>query len=468
MTPTPTASGRRGGATGRPPTSRRSSRSPPAHVVAGDCLLLLSVPGRSGLLGVLREAFPRDGDYGRLLAHLPRSPLRDGSRVSCDDLVARSAASHLLPDVSVPSPGSDSAYFHAMGSDAAKVSLLRALVSAARASDPSFGTCCYVDSTPLLGGLADNPPDAFSSHGVGAAALQSRLVLVPDDATGIPVWYGVTPGNVVGAGTLARVREDVEATLGAAVSSAVLDAGYVTRGLVGGEMRHLARMPARRGHPPESMWHRARPQADRGKRLLAGGGRAHLGRHLARGVLGARTHPYACVDRDRAPSRLRQARDGRPGEREAMPGRDKDWEGARGGFFVPMPDTGEMAPASALDAHLSRAGAGQVLEAARDHLRPPPAARRAETAMRGKVPRDVIRAVATPRVRKAVADAGRCWSPTDLWGKSSSPVCLGNGPALVLETPNRQCRQRFEGLGLEVPAKVDVASYRRDVLGLRS
>ena len=151
-----------------------------------------------------------------------------------------------------------------------------------------------------------------------------------------------------------------------------------------------------------------------------------------------------------------------------MPGRDKDWEGARGGLLVPMPDTGEMAPVSALDAHLSRAGAGQVLETARDHLRLPPAARRAETAMRGKVPRDVICAVATPRVRRAVADAGRCRSPTDLWGKSSSPVCLGNGPALVPGTPNRQCRQRFEGLGPEAPAKVDVASCRRDVLGLRS
>ncbi len=440
---------------------------PPAHVVAGDCLLLLSVPGRSGLPGVPGEAFPRDGDCGRLLAHLPRSPPRDGSRVSCDDLVARSAASHLLPDVSVPSPGSVSAYFHAMGSDAARVSLFRALVSAARASDPSLGTCRHVDSAPLPGGLADNPPDALSSHGVGAAAPRSRLVPGPGDATGIPAWHGVTPGDAAGAGTLARVREDVEATP-AAVSSAVPGAGHAARGLVGGETRHLARMPARRGYPFKGTWHRARPQADRGKRLVAGGGHAYFGCHFACGVLGARTHPCACVDKDRAPSRLRQTRDGRPGEREAMPGRDKDWEGARGGPFVPMPDTGETAPASALDAHLSRTGAGQVLETARDHLRLLPIARRAETAMRGKVPRDVTRAVATPRVRKAVAGAGRCWSPTDLWGKSSSPVCLGNGPALVPGTPNRQCRQRFEGLGLEVPAKVDVASCRRDVLGLRS
>ena len=414
------------------------------------------------------EAFPRDGDYGRLLAHLPHSPLRDGSRVSCDDLVARSTASHLLPDVSVPSPGSDSAYFHAMGSDAAKVSLFRALVSAARASDPSFGTCCYVDSTPLLGGLADNPPDALSSHGVGAAALRSRLVLVLDDATGIPVWYGVIPGNVVDAGTLAHVREDVEATLGVTVSSAVPGAGYAARGLVGGEMRYLARMPARRGYPFKSMWHRARPQADRGKYLFVRGGHAYFGRHFVRSVLGARTHLYVYVDKDRALSCLRQTMAERPGEYEAMPGRDKDWEGARGGFFVPMPDMDEMAPASALDAYFSRTGVEQVFKTAKDHLRLPPAARRAETAMRGKVPRDVTRAVATPRVRKAVADAGRCWSPTDLSGKSSSPVCLGNGPALVLETPNRQCRQRFEGLGFKVPAKVDVASYRRDVLGLRS
>ena len=301
---------------GAPTDESSGLPEPPAHVVAGDCLPLLSVPGRSGLPGVPGEAFPRDGDHGRLLAHLPRSPLRDGSRVPCDDLVARSAASHLLPDVSVPSLRSDSAYFHAMGSDAARVSLFRALVSAARASDPSFGTCCYVDSTPLPNGLADNPLNAFSSHGVGAAALQSRLVLVLDDATGIPVWYGVTPGDA--AGTLARVREDVEATPGAAVSSAVPGAGHAARGLVGGEMRHLARMPARRGHPPEGTWHRARPRADRGKRLLAGGGHAYFGRHFACGVLGARTHPCACVDKDRALSCLRQTRDGRPGEREAM------------------------------------------------------------------------------------------------------------------------------------------------------
>ncbi len=49
--------------------------------------------------------------------------------------------------------------------------------------------------------------------------------------------------------------------------------------------------------------------------------------------------------------------------------------------------------------------------------------------MRGKVPRDVTRTVATPRVRKAVADAGRCRPPTDrLVSKLHLPVHGWRGP----------------------------------------
>ena len=396
------------------------------------------------------------------------SVLSDDSRVSCDDLVARSAASHLLPGVSVPSLRSDSAYFHQMGSDSAKVSLFRALVAAMRSSDPSFGTCCYVDSTPLPNDLSDNPFNAFSSHGTGAASLQSRLVMVLDDSTGIPVWYQVIPGNVVDVSTLASVREDVEATLGVTVSSAVLDAGYVTRGLVGGEMRYLARMPARRGYPFKTMWHRVKAQVNRGKYSFVRGGHTYFGRHFVEDVFGVPTHLYVYVDRDNALSCLHQTMSERPDEYEAMPGRDKDWEQVRGGFFVLVSNMVEMSPAEALDAYFSRMEVEQVLETAKDHLRLLPIAKWTETAMRGKVLHDVICTVAVLQVRKAVAAAGRAWSPTDLWGKTSSLMCFRNGPSLVLETPNKQCRQRFEGLGYRVPAKVDVTAYRRDVLGLRS
>ena len=80
----------------------------------------------------------------------------------------------------------------------------------------------------------------------------------------------------------------------------------------------------------------------------------------------------------------------------------------------------------------------------------------------------VVCTVATLQVRKAIAVAGEPWSPADLWGKTPSLMDFRNGPSLVLETPSKQCRQRFEGLRFKVPAKVDVAAYRRDVLGFWS
>ena len=445
----------------------RAFPEPGAHVIAGDALLLLSILKSSGALGVLRSAFPKDAELERLLAHLLHSILRDGSRIACDDLVARSAASHLFSGVSVPSLRSDSAYFCAMGADEAKVAFFRALVAHMRDRDASFGTCCYVDSTPLPNDVADNPLDALSSHGLGEASLQSRLALVLDNVSGIPVWYQVIPGNVIGVSTLASIRQDVEATLGVTVSEAVLDAGYVTQDLIAGDMRYLARMPARRGYPFRTLWHEARGQTDRGKYAFVRAGHTYFGRHFTREVQGKDCHLYVFVDKDNALSCLRKTMSERPEEYDAMLERDKDWEQVRGGYFVLVSNMEEMSPARALDAYFGRMEIEEVFKTAKDHLRLLPLSKWSERAMRGKVLHDVICTAALLDVRKAIAKADKGWSPTDLWGKTSSLMCFRNGPSLVLETPNKQCRQRFEALGFSVPAKVDVAAYRRDVLGLK-
>lgn len=446
----------------------RAFPEPGTHAIAGDALLLLSVLKSSGLLGALRSAFPEDAEFERLLAHMLHSVLRDGSRISCDDFVARSAAAHLLPDVSVPSLRSDSAYFCTMGTDGAKAAFFRALVAHMRTRDASFGSCCYVDSTPLPNDIAGNPFNAFSSHGLGEASLQSRLALVLDDASGIPVWYQLIPGNVIDVSTLSSIRQDVEATLGVCVSEAVLDAGYVTRGLIGGGMRYLARMPARRGYPFKTLWHEVKGQVNRGKYAFVRAGHTYFGRHFEREVQGAACHLYVFVDKDNALSCLRQTMSERPEEYGAMLERDKDWEQVRGGYFVLISNMEEMTPKQALDAYFGRMEIEQVFKTAKDHLRLLPLSKWSEQAMRGKILHDVICTAALLDVRKAIAAADRGWSPTDLWGKTSSLMCFRNGPSLVLETPSRQCRQRFEALGYKVPAKVDVAAYRRDVLGLKA
>ncbi len=63
---------------------------PEIHTVFGDVYLFLLVCEKSGLLTVLRTAFPQDRDYERVLSHLLHSVLKDGSKVSCDDFIGKS------------------------------------------------------------------------------------------------------------------------------------------------------------------------------------------------------------------------------------------------------------------------------------------------------------------------------------------------------------------------------------------
>lgn len=60
---------------------------------------------------------------------------------------------------------------------------------------PEFGKGCYADSTPLPNDAKDNPFNALCSHGVGHVAVQTRLVLVLDEVSGLPVWLTLIPAT---------------------------------------------------------------------------------------------------------------------------------------------------------------------------------------------------------------------------------------------------------------------------------
>ena len=161
-----------------------------------------------------------------------------------------------------------------------------------------------------------------------------------------------------------------------------------------------------------------------------------------------------------------------------MPGRNKDWEGARGGFFVPMPDMDEMAPprhgrdGPALRARrlllLNGDGAGP-----RDGEGPPPApAAGRETGRDDHARQGAARR--HPRRAHAAGAQGR--------GRRRGEVPAAHRPlgqvvvAHVLQERSRPRARDAQqavpvetrGLGLEVSARMDIASCRRDVLGLRS
>ncbi|MGN1382336.1 MAG: hypothetical protein ACI4W2_05895, partial [Eubacterium sp.] len=224
------------------------------HTVFGDTFMLLKFLEKSGLLSVLQTVFHKKDDYERVLCHILHGVLKDGSKISCDNFISKSFASYVLSDVPAVSLHCDTRFFTLMGRDSTRLAFFQAFVKMMQTTEPAFGKGCYVDSTPLPNDIDDNPFNALSCHGVGSSDVMTRLVLVLDELSGLPVWYDIIPGNVLDVNTIMNVVNDVADSLGIIIDSLVLDAGYVSKALVsafhiGTEKTFIGRMPARRGYP---------------------------------------------------------------------------------------------------------------------------------------------------------------------------------------------------------------------------
>lgn len=234
---------------------------PVVHTVFGDSYLLLCFLEKCGIVSVLRNTFDRNEDYERVLCHILHSILKNGSRISCDDFLEKSFASYVLNDIPIETLGSDTGYFRMMGNDHTRLSFFRNFVQQMRQTYPSFGKGCYVDSTPLPNDIRNNPFNALCSHGIASTSIQTRLALVLDIETGLPVWYQIVPGNVLDFSTIMTVMSDVAESLDIRIDEVVLDAGYVSRELLeefntdadpGKKM--IARMPNKKGYPYMSLY----------------------------------------------------------------------------------------------------------------------------------------------------------------------------------------------------------------------
>lgn len=441
---------------------------PPRHLELGPEHLLLSFLGADGVAGCLREALPDDRSYQRALAHVTHGVVRDGSRETCDNMVARSFAALALPGVPPASLRSDTAFFSAMGADGAKVAFFRAFARLMRRTKPGFGRACYVDSTPLPNDAVDNPLNALCSHGLRGAAVQMRLALVLDETTGLPVWYEVVPGNVLDLSTIKTVMGDVLATLGIEVVTAVLDAGYASRELLEafseGERDVLVRMPARRGYPYRELWRGVRSLIGKGKYAITRSGHLYFARRRDVEVQGVRLHCYVYVDQTNATPRFARWLDKNQERFDGMSLAEKDWETVRQGYFVLM-STKVATPREILDEYFCRTEIEGVFKTSKDYLGLLPLRKWSDLTVRGKILADIIGTIVVLRMRKALAGADV--SLTEVWGKARSLSCYTNADGrVVVETPSRQVREYYKALGVKVPSSIDVREFDRDVLGL--
>ena len=437
------------------------------HTVFGDTFLLLEFLKKARLLSALRSVFPKNQDYERVLCHVLHGVLKDGSKISCDNFIEKSFASYVLDDIPESTLRCDTRFFSMMGEDDTRMAFFRNFVKVMQDSDPAFGKACYVDSTPLPNDIEDNPFNAISCHGVSASDVMVRLVLVLDEATGLPVWYDIIPGNVLDINTIMNVVNDVADSLGIIIDSLVLDAGYVSKDLVsafhiGTEKTLIGRMPARKGYPYKELYWEVKPIIGKGKYSFVRKHHVYFGHRKDITLFDQKEYAYVYVDQYNALKKYSDYLVNHPDEFEAMKDRDKDWLTVKFGYFVLVSNI-DTTPEKLLTDYFGRCEIETVFKTSKEYLELLPISKWTDLTVRGKILHDIIDTIVVLLLRKEMDNSGI--STSELYGKTQSLMCFRNSAGMVtVETPSKQVKQYYNLIHTDVPAHVEVASFKKGSL----
>lgn len=439
------------------------------HTIFGDSYLLLSFLEKSGLLRLLRGIFPKDSDYERLVGHILHGVLKDGSKIPCDTFLQKSFASYLLSDVPLPSMKSDTAFYTLMGADHIKISFFKAFVETMRKTNPSFGRGCYVDSTPLPNDIEDNPFNALCCHGVSSCEVMTRLILVLDEASGLPVWYDIIPGNVLDINTIMDTINDVADTLDIEIESLVLDAGYVSKELlqtfhIGSSKTFIGRMPARRGFPYKTLYWEVKDLIGRGKYAFVREHHTYFGIRKRIRLFDQDIYAYVYVDQNNALRRFSDYLTEHEDEYELLKVKDKDWYTVKYGYFVLLSNV-DTTPKALLTDYFCRTEIEEVFKTSKEYLELLPLSKWTDTTIRGKILHDTIDTIVLLTLRKTMKGSGI--SMSEIFGRTQSLMCTKKSSGIVtIETPNKQVKAYYKLLGLSIPAHIKLIDFSHS-LGLK-
>ena len=440
---------------------------PEIHTVFGDAYLLLKFLEKCGLLSILRSVFPKDEAYERTLCHVLHGILKDGSRISCDNFIQKSFASYVFDKVPAGSLHSDTRFFSLLGDDKVKTSFFKTFVSYMQRRDPSFGKGCYVDSTPLPNDIDDNPFNALCCHGVSSSEVMTRLILVLDEASGLPVWYDIIPGNVLDINTIMSVVNDVADSLGIEIDSLVLDAGYVSKDLVeafhiGTDKTIIGRMPARKGYPYKTLYWEVKDLINRGKYAFARKHHAYFGFRKEIDLFGHKEYAYIYVDQYNALKRFSDYLSEHEEEYEELKAKDKDWLTVKYGYFVLISNR-DLPPKELLSEYFGRTDIEVVFKTSKEYLDLLPLSKWTNQTVRGKIFHDIIDTIVFLMLRKSLTHSGR--STSEIFGKCQALMCCKNNKGIVtVETPSKQVKEYYRTLSLTVPAHMEMDKFSDSII----
>ncbi len=455
---------------------------PLIHTVFGDVYLLLMFLKNTGMLNVLKKSLENDKEYKRLLVHVLHTILRNSSKISCDDFVEKSFLEYFIDDIPVYSLKSDTEYFSKMGDDKVRVEFFKQFVKQMRKINPKFGKGCYVDSTPLPNDIHDNPFNALCSHGVGSTSVQTRLILVLDQVTGLPVWYQIIPGNVLDLSTIKSVMTDVVETLDIQITNLVLDAGYVNKDLIetfnldtkpytdeNGNLVDntlIARMPAKKGYPHKQLYHDTKNLYPQAKYEIIREGHTYFGYRKEITIFDCREYAYIYVDKDNALEGNRNYRKDHSEEYQKLTNKEKNWLSVKYGYFV-LVSNKDLAPQQMLDEYYGRTNIETIFKTSKEYLNLLPLSKWNTKTVLGKILNDIISTIIFLQLQKHLSQLNV--SIPKLIGKTQSLMCMKKQDGtIIIETPSKAVRLFYEDMGVKVPSSVDIQNFKNNILLLEN
>ena len=443
------------------------------HTVFGDAYLLLEIIKKTGMLAVLKDTFDDKVFLQRFLCHMLHGILKDGSRITCDDFIAKSFASYIAKDIPLESLRSDTTFFTVMGEDKTKLAFFKSYIELMRTEYPDFGNACFVDSTPLPNDI-DSPFSALCSHGVAATSMQMRLVLVLDEISLRPIWFDVIPGNVLDINTLRYVTKDIEVSLGIHLNGFVLDAGYASKELIQSfeiqgededipERKYLVRMPAKRGYPHRHLYTQMKELFSKAKYDFIREGHSYFGKVKQVKIFDTDVYAYVYVDHYNALKGYTDFVSKNPEKFEALSNREKDWHKVKFGYFVLISNYLKT-PADMLDDYFSRTRIETTFKTDKEYLKLLPLRKWTDLTVRGKLLTDIIDSI----IRQTAHELGKgiIYSMSSMIGKTQSLMCCmdASDNTVYIDTPNKQVKEYYRGYGIAIPQQLDLTDYAAGIL----
>ena len=423
-----------------------------ASLTFGDTYWYLQYLLQSGLIKVLKEAFPDETLRQALLVHLLHKSLPSGRCTHPASFLSSSFAGLLFPmqDKAVLT---EEAFFSLLGQEEYADRFFSALHDFLQTPE----SCVLVKSGPL-------PWQNVSCAGTGTGCLCMAF----SKDSGLPVWFSFSPDE-----------EDVPAMLGSALKtlnskqqihtdSCILDAGAVSKDFIrefcSDKKDFIALMPARKDFQyKDAFKEHVRPCLGKARFEFSLEGRRYFGRQIPFSLYGRNIYVTIFVDPERARQGFKEYSTLYPNEVSDLGGFKKEWLASRFGCFA-LASSQPLPEQELLGTYLEQSRRYQYFAS----LCPAePAAIR-----RGAILFACIQGCIEQGIRRTLEEKDS--SPEELFQAVQPLFCLPTDTTstasdtgmCLTDTPTDKARESFAILSIQVPACISPEKFRQELSGL--